>query len=168
MFRSSVILIWVCSTLALSTIGIGAFALQQTIKVATLTTELASSALDLATTKAANKAKLSEQKANHQLELKKQKAKIKAKERLRRSIMAVPMVGTGLLIYFEEQDYQEWKQDNPDGTPSKYACEVAATSAVVFDEVITETVDFMQNLSGSIGPDPETVKAWLKVPTCDL
>jgi hypothetical protein len=168
MFRSSVILIWVCSTLALSTLSVGAFALQQTIKVATLTTELASSALDLAATKAANKAKLSEQKANHQLELKKQKAKIKAKERLRRSIMAVPMVGTGLMVYFEEQDYQEWKQDNPDGNPSKYACEVAASSALVMDQFVADTVDFLQNLPESVRPEPESVKARLKIPTCDL
>ena len=75
MFRSSVILIWVCGTLALSTIGIGVIALQKSIKVAALTADLASSALDLAATKAANTARVSEQKANHELELKRQKAK---------------------------------------------------------------------------------------------
>lgn len=167
MLRNGIILLWVCGTLAASTIGVGIFAFQQTIKVAALTTELASSALDLAATKAANKAKLSEQKASHELELKKQKAKIKAKERLRRSMMAVPMVGTGLMIYFEEQDYQEWKQDKPDGTPSEYACEVAASSALVLDEVVSDTIDFIQNLPESIRPDRETVKAKLKIPACD-
>ena len=168
MFRSGVILIWVCGTLAISTIGVGFFALQQTIKVAALTTELASSALDFAASKAANKARLSEQKASHELELKRQKAKIKAKERLRRSIMAVPMVGTGLMVYFEEQDYQEWKQDNPDGTPSKYACEMAASSALVMDQFVADTVDFLQSLPESVRPESESVKARLKIPTCDL
>lgn len=166
MFRSSILVIWVCGTLALSTIGFGVFALQQSIKVAALTTEIASNALDLAATKAANKARLSEQKASHELDLKRQKAKIKAKERLRRTIMAVPMIGTGLMVYFEEQDYQEWKRENLNGTRSKYTCEVAASSALVLDEFIADTADFLQNLPEAVRPDSETVKAWLKIPTC--
>lgn len=162
MLRSSVILIWICGTLALSTIGIGVFALQQSIKVAAITTDLASSALDLAATKA----KLSEQKANHELELKRQKAKIKAKERLRRSIAAVPIVGAGMIIYFEEQDYRDWIKDNPQGNPSDYACEVANTSAHVIDEIVADTIGFSQTLPKSFRPNPEKVKAWLEVPKC--
>ena len=166
MFRRSVIIIWVCCALTLSTIGVGVFALQQSIKVAALTTELASSALDLAATKAANKAKLSEQKAKHELELKRQKAKIKAKERLRRSIAAVPIIGAGMIVYFEEQDYRDWIQDNPQSRPSDYACEVANNSAQVIDEIVADTISFSQTLPKSVRPNPEKVKAWLEVPKC--
>lgn len=166
MFSRGVIIIWVCCVLTLSTIGVGVFALQQSIKVAALTTELASSTLDLAATRAANKAKLSEQKANHELELKKQKAKIKAKERLRRSIAAVPIIGAGMIVYFEEQDYRDWIQDNPHGNPSDYACEVANNSALVIDEIVAETIGVSQTLPKSVRPNPEKVKAWLEVPKC--
>lgn len=151
MLRNTIFLFWMSGTLLLSTIGLGVWAITQTLKVASLTADLALSAAELATTKSAHKATISKQKA---------------KARLRRGLVAIPVLGTGLTIYFEEQDYQEWLEENPDGDRAKYACEVAKYSAEVFDELVLETLQFAQELPKYVRPDTETVRSWLKVPIC--
>lgn len=155
MLRNSIILIWLCGTLVISTIGVGVWALQQSLLVASLTADLASSVTELASTKAAHKKALSEQKA-----------KLKAKARLRRAIVAVPIVGAGLILYFEEQDFQEWLDENPDGDRAQYACEVAAHSAEILDVVVADTVEAAQSLPKSVRPNAETVRAWVQIPKC--
>ena len=64
MLRNSIFLLWLCGTLVISTIGVGVWALQQTLRVATLTADLANSVSELATTKAAQKKALSSKKQN--------------------------------------------------------------------------------------------------------
>lgn len=155
MFRNSIIIIWICGTLAVSMVGVGVWAIQQSLRVASLTADLASSVSELASTKAAHKKALSEQKA-----------KLKAKARLRRAIVAVPIVGAGLILYFEEQDFQEWLDENPDGDRTQYACEVAGHSAEILDVIVTDTVEAAQSLPKSVRPNSETVKSWLEVPIC--
>ena len=155
MFRNSILIIWICSTLAVSAVGVGVWAIQQTLRVASLTADLASSVSELASTKAA-----------HQKALSEQKAKLKAKARLRRGLVAVPLVGTGLILYFEEQDFQEWLDENPDGNRTEYACEVATYSAELVDEIVAETLEAAQGLPKSVRPNSETVKSWLEVPRC--
>lgn len=155
MFSKTIIIIWVCIILAVSMVGVGAWAIQQSLRVASLTADLASSFSELASTKAA-----------HKTELARQKAKLKAKARLRRAIVAVPIVGAGLILYFEEQDFQEWLNENPDGDRAKYACEVAAHSAEILDDVVADTVEAAQSLPKSVRPNSETVKSWLAVPRC--
>ena len=155
MLRNSIILLWLCGTLVISTIGVGVWAFQQTLRVATLSADLANSAAELASTKAAHKTALS-----------KQKAKIKAKARLRRGLVAVPVLGAGLIVYFEEQDFQEWVNENPDGSRSDYLCEVAKYSAEIVDDMVADTIEAAQNLPKSIRPNAETVKTWLEVPKC--
>ena len=155
MVKNSIFLIWLCGTLFISTIGVGIWAVQQTIRVASLTADLASSVSELASTKAANKVALS-----------KQKAKLKAKARLRRSIVAVPVVGAGLILYFEEKDFQEWLRENPGGDRTKYACEVATYSAELIDELVEETIEAAQELPAYLRPDTDTAKSWLEVPKC--
>jgi len=155
MFRNSIIIIWICGTLAVSTVGVGVWAIQQSLRVASLTADLASSVSELASTKAANKKALAEQKA-----------KLKAKARLRRAIVAVPIVGAGLIFYFEEQDFQEWLDENPDGDRAQYACEVSAHSAEILDIVVADTVEAAQSLPKSVRPNSETVKSWLEIPRC--
>lgn len=151
MLRNTIFLFWMSGTLLVSTIGLGAWAITQTLKVASLTADLAFSAVELATTKSAHKAAMSKQKA---------------KARLRRGLVAIPVLGTGLIIYFEELDYQKWLEENPDGDRAKYACEVAKYSAEVIDELALETLQFAQELPAYVQPDTETVRSWLKVPTC--
>lgn len=155
MFRNSILIIWICGALAVSTVGVGVWAIQQGLRVASLTADLASSVSELASTKVAHKKALSEQKA-----------KLKAKARLRRAIVAVPIVGAGLILYFEEQDFQEWLDENPDGDRAQYACEVAAHSAEILDVVVADTVEAAQSLPKSVRPNAETVKSWLEVPRC--
>jgi phage terminase large subunit len=155
MLRNTLFSIWVLGSLLFSTVGLGIFAVSQAIRVATLSADLASSAAELASTKAAHKTALS-----------KQKAKIKAQARLRRGLVAVPVLGAGLIVYFEEQDFQEWVNENPDGNRSDYLCEVAKYSAEIVDDMVADTIEAAQNLPKSVRPNAETVKAWLEVPKC--
>ena len=73
-------------------------------------------------------------------------------------VVTVAVVGLGAIAYFEKQDYREWLLENPDGTRSDYACEVAALSADVIDEVL-------QDLPERVRPDPETVLGYM--PKCE-
>jgi len=155
MFRNSVLIIWICGTLAVSAVGVGVWAIQQSLRVASLTADLASSVSELASTKAAHKKALSEQKA-----------KLMAKARLRRAIVAVPVVGAGIALYFEEQDFQDWLDENPEGTRIEYACEVATYSAELVDEIVADTVKAAQGLPSSVRLSPETIKSLLEVPKC--
>ena len=155
MLRNTIFSIWVIGSLLFSTVGLGIFAVSQAVRVATLSADLASSAAELASTKAAHKTALS-----------KQKAKIKAKARLRRGLVAVPVLGAGLIVYFEEQDFQEWINENPNGSRSDYLCEVANYSAEIMDDIVADTVEAVQSLPKSVRPNSETVKAWLEIPKC--
>ena len=155
MIRNSIFLIWFCGFLFVSTIGIGVWAVQQTIRIASLTAELTNSVSELASTNAA-----------HKTEMSKQKAQLKAKARLRRGLVAVPVVGAGLIIYFEEQDFQEWSKENPDGDRAKYLCEVATYSAEIIDEIAEDTLIAAQRLPEHIRPDADQIKSWLTVPKC--
>lgn len=155
MIRKPIILIWLCGTLIISTVGVGIYAVQLTLRIASLTADLANSATELASTK-----------ASHQKSLSQQKAKIKAKARLRRGLIAVPFIGAGLIIYFEEQDFQEWLVEHPEGDRSKYFCEVAAYSAEIVDELVVDTLKATENLPEYLKPNAEKVKNWLEIPKC--
>ena len=155
MISKTLILLWLCGTLFLSTVGVGFYAIQQTVRIASLTAELTNSATELAATKAAHKKSLSEQKA-----------KLKAKARLRRGLIAVPFIGAALIIYFEEQDFQEWLNEHPQGNRTQYACEVATYSAEIIDELVADTLMASENLPNYIQPDAEKVKTWMEVPKC--
>lgn len=78
----------------------------------------------------------------------------KAKARIRRLIAAIPLVGIGTLAYFEEQDYREWLEDNPEGTLNEYTCELSAISATLIDEVL-------QELPEEVRPNPEMSQSLL-------
>ena len=155
MIKKPLILIWLCGTLLLGTVGLGFYTIQQTFRIASLTADLANSATELAATKAA-----------HEKSLYKQKAKLKAKSRLRRGLIAVPLIGAGLIIYFEEQDFQEWLNEHPEGNRKQYACEVATYSAEIIDELVADTLTATENLPDYLQPNAEKVKTWLEVPKC--
>ena len=61
-----------------------------------------------------------------------------AKARLKRLIVAVPLVGTGAALAFEANELKVWLEENPGKSPIDYGCEVASSSAEVMDEVLTE------------------------------
>jgi hypothetical protein len=52
MISKSLILLWLCGTLFISTVGVGFYAIKQTVRIASLTAELTNSATELAATKA--------------------------------------------------------------------------------------------------------------------
>lgn len=155
MLRNTLFSIWIVVSLFASTIGLGVFAFSQALRVASLTTELASSATELAAAKAA-----------HKTELAKQKGKLQAKARLRRSLIAVPVLGASLLVYFEEQDFREWLENNPNGSRSDYACEVASYSAEILNEMVISVVDAGQSLPELVRPKPDQIKQLLALPNC--
>lgn len=50
--------------------------------------------------------------------------KTKTKSRIRCAVVVIPFLGAGASIYFEEQDSQEWKEENPLCNRQQYGCEV--------------------------------------------
>ena len=84
--------------------------------------------------------------------------KTKAKARIRRAVVAIPVVGIGAMVYFEERNFREWKADNPDGTRQEYGCEVVEATSSVIEEVL-------QELPERVRPEPETVFKF--IPKCE-
>ena len=84
--------------------------------------------------------------------------KTKAKARIRRAVVAIPVVGIGAIVYFEERNYKEWKVENPDGTRQEYGCEVVEATALVMEEVLQELPKYVR-------PAPENV--FKLIPKCE-
>ncbi|MCK0150771.1 hypothetical protein MWU54_12100 [Marivita sp. S6314] len=135
-FRSTMVLLWLCGALAASTIALGVQAMTLSAQVATLTSSAAATAL------------------KHRKEVAKAVSKTKAKARLRRMMVAVPVLGGGAALAFEAQDYQDWQAQHPDGSFADYTCEAATLSAEVVDETL-------QELPETLRPSRETVLNWL-------
>ena len=74
-----------------------------------------------------------------------------AKARLRRLASAIPLLGAGAAVYFERQSYYEWQELYPDGTYNDYACDMAALTAEVVDEVF-------QGLPTAVRPSDRLVR----------
>ncbi len=121
--RNTVVLIWLCAALLFSTVALAVQAVTLTAQVATVTASASAAAL------------------SHRKDLAKAIARTKAKARLRRMLVAVPVVGAGAAVAFEAQDFRDWQVDNPDGTFADYSCEVASLSAEVVDEVLQDLPD---------------------------
>ena len=100
--------------------------------------------------------------------LAKQKAKLKAKARMRRYAVAIPVLGVGLAGYFEKKDFEEWMLENPDGDITQYSCEGAVHSAEIVDEVVADTLKYLNKLPSILRPNAETIEEKLKIPKCDL
>ncbi|MEM7302712.1 MAG: hypothetical protein AAF468_16670 [Pseudomonadota bacterium] len=82
----------------------------------------------------------------------------KAKGRLRRAVVAVPLLGLAAAAAFEHSDFKVWQADNPEGDLAAYGCDVATNSAIVIDDVL-------QELPESVRPSRNLVLAQL--PTCE-
>ena len=123
LFKNIVFLLWLIGALASLSIGLTWWSLQLTTSVARLTTEATAAAL------------------KHRKEISRVVAKTKAKARLKRALVMVPIAGIAAGAYFEEQDYREWKEQNPNGNRQDYACEVAALTAEILDELLQEIPD---------------------------
>ena len=81
---------------------------------------------------------------------KKQLLKTKVKERGKRLLAAIPVVGIVAIGWFEKQEYEEWKEDNPDGTFDDYSNEVINATSEAADEAIAsyckDIGDYCDNL----------------------
>ncbi|MDA7550346.1 hypothetical protein N8760_00785 [Rhodobacteraceae bacterium] len=100
--------------------------------------------------------------------IKLQEGKLKAKARMRRTVIAaIPFVGAVLAMYFEEQDFQEWLQENPDGSRSDYLCEVANYSGEILDDFVADVLNAAQIMPDYLRPDQDRIKSWLELPKCD-
>ena len=84
--------------------------------------------------------------------------KTKAKARIRRAVVAIPVIGIGAMVYFEERNYKEWRVENPDGTRQESGCQVVDMTALVIEEVL-------QELPEAVRPQPETV--FKLIPKCE-
>ena len=80
-----------------------------------------------------------------------------AKARLRRLASAIPLVGAGAAVYFERQTYHEWRELYPEGSAEDYACDMAALTAEVVDEVL-------EGLPATVRPPGSLVRGF--VPEC--
>lgn len=121
--RNTVVLMWLCGALAVSTVALGVQALTLSAQVATVTASASAAAL------------------RHRKDLAKAVSKAKAKARLRRVLVAIPVVGAGAAVAFEAQDFRDWQIDNTEGTFADYSCEVSTLSAEVVDEVLQDLPD---------------------------
>ncbi len=137
--RTTAFLVVLCVSLATTAVSMGIWAVSLTAQVTTMTASAAAAAV--ANRKAIAAAVL----------------RTKAKARLRRALVVLPVAGIAAAIAFERQDYLEWKQDNPDGDLEAYGCEVSAVSAEVVDDVL-------QDLPGQVRPSRD----WLlsQLPDC--
>ena len=120
LFRSAIFLF-------LLTVGLGVALLQTSLSLASATAQVATLSSNAATAAAL-----------HKKQLAKAISKEKAKARLKRLIVAVPLLGTGAAVAFEGNDLKVWLEENPDKSATDYGCEVASSSAEVMDEVLAE------------------------------
>lgn len=118
--RTTAFLVVLCVSLATTAVSLGVWAVSLTAQVTTMTAGAAAAAI--ANRKAIAAAVL----------------RTKAKARLRRALVVVPVAGIGAAIAFERQDFLEWKQNNPDGDLEAYGCEVSVVSAEVVDDVLQD------------------------------
>ena len=120
LFRNVTFLLIVSLSLLMSTVAFAIQTVRLSAEVAVMTGQAAATVIA------------------HRKAIAKAVTRAKAKARLRRLAVAVPVAGTVLAAEFERRDYQQWQEDNPDGSFSDYACEVGTISAEVIDEVLQE------------------------------
>lgn len=104
---------------------------------------------------------VAEHKAIMTKEIAKTKARVKTKERIKRILVAIPVIGVLIAAYFEKKDFEEWQEKNPNGKFKQYSCEVGTLSTEYLDEVLQ---DLPQELFKNI---PETALSKI-IPECKL
>ena len=120
LFRSALFLF-------LLAVGLGVALLQTSLSLASATAQVATLSANAATAAAL-----------HKKQMAKAISKEKAKARIKRLIVAVPLLGTGAALAFEANDVKVWLEENPDKSPTDYGCGVAYASADVMDAVLAE------------------------------
>jgi hypothetical protein len=75
-------------------------------------------------------------------------ARAMAKARIRRFVVAVPLLGSVAAVYFERQAFYEWLELYPDGTLEEYACDMTSLTAEVLDEALQVLPAVLRNQLG--------------------
>ena len=122
LFKNVFFLGFLVISLAISTLTLGFHAANLTAKVAVLTS---------ASTVAAVK---------HRKEI----AKVLAKARLKRVIVAIPILGSGAAVAFEASEFKNWQAANPQKNEVDYLCENASLTIEIFEDVIKELPENLQ------------------------
>ena len=122
LFKNVFFLGFLVISLAISTLTLGFHAANLTAKVAVLTA---------ASTVAAVK---------HRKEI----AKVLAKARLKRFIVAIPILGSGAAVAFEASEFKNWQAANPQKNEVDYLCENASLTIEIFEDVIKELPENLQ------------------------
>lgn len=139
-FRNLSLVIYLCFAMAMGMFTLATYAFNMSVKVAALSSQVAQTAV--------------RQRKAVQTAV----ARTRAKARLRRGMVAIPVAGTVIALAFEEREYREWQEENPGLTIGDYGCEVSQNTAAVVDEVL-------QELPATIRPSPEMVMGWS--PACN-
>ncbi len=88
--------------------------------------------------------------------------KIKIRERAKRALAAIPVVGLVALGWFEKREYDEWKQQHPDGDLPQYTQQVSELVAELADEYYAEIkkeIPYIQSLKNkNIEPPSRLLK----------
>ena len=122
LFKNVFFLGFLVISLAISTLTLGFHAANLTAKVAVLTS---------ASTVAAVK---------HRKDI----AKVLAKARLKRFIVAIPILGSGAAVAFEASEFKNWQAANPQKSEVEYLCENASLTIEIFEDVIKELPENLQ------------------------
>ena len=122
--RNTTMVLWLLISLSLFTISVSIWAASQAMRVAQMSKTVATQAI----------------KNRNQI------LRLKAKARLRRTVAAVPLLGVGAVVLFEEQDRREWLEANPGKTNADYACAIGGITAEIMDEFIAELPEKLQRV----------------------
>ena len=116
--------LWLLISLSLFTISVSIWAASQAMRVAQMSKAVATQAI----------------KNRNQI------LRLKAKARLRRTVAAVPLLGVGAVVFFEEQDRREWLEANPGKTSADYACAIGEVTVEIMDEFMAELPEKLQRV----------------------
>ena len=120
LFRSAIFLFILATALGIGLVKTSLSLAALTAQVATLTANAATSA------------------TMHKKQMANAVSKEKAKARIKRLIVAVPVIGTFAAVALEANAMNNWLEANPTKTSSDYGCEVVSSSVEVMDDVLAE------------------------------
>ena len=118
LIKNTVFVLWLGGALISATVGASIWAFQATVTAARLGAEITTTAV------------------RHRKDIASAVMRVKAKARLKRMVTMIPFAGLAAGAYFEEQEYNEWLEDNPDSSRSDYLCALAGLTSEVLDEVL--------------------------------
>ena len=169
--KSTVFLVLVCASLAISTLILGAKVAQLGLQVATLTASAATAAIahrnQIATLKSNAAAAAIAHRKDKAKAVTKAKARERAKARIQRFAISgaaiVPGFGVfaapSMAVAFEKAVFDDWKAENPDKNFGDYACETGDITAELVDETL-------QDLPESMRPPADVINSWM--PECGV